>query len=56
MKELTLDQLVSIQGGDADLIGFVDGFCTGVGIASIFTGVGLPLGLSCGGWIVIRLF
>ena len=56
MKKLTIDQLVEVHGGDSDIVGFVDGFCAGVGIAALFTGIGTPLAVGCGGWTVMRLF
>jgi hypothetical protein len=56
MKELSKDQLDQIHGGDTDIVGFVDGFCAGVGLVALFTAVGTPLGVGCAAWGAIRLF
>ncbi|MDE0470982.1 MAG: hypothetical protein OXH57_03500 [Ekhidna sp.] len=51
MKELYLREMEVVEGGN-----FVDGFCAGVGIASLFTVVATPVAVGCAAWGVYRLF
>ena len=50
MKKLNVSQMETINGGLFDATGFGNGFCIGVGIVGLFTGVGAPLALGCIVW------
>lgn len=54
MKELSLREMHNIEAKGAAEI--ADGFCAGIGIAAIFTGVGTGVGVACAAWGAYRLF
>lgn len=58
MKALSSNQMVAVTGGADEGTEFVDGFCAGVGVASVFvslTGVGTAVVAGCAAWGAYRL-